>query len=76
MTIITDAYIGLDVFTELHGMARNLGMIQQRYESAIPPTADLPNDYLLALLRFGHFLANTVKGYLSKLKGAVVASPP
>ncbi|KAL6400036.1 hypothetical protein AUP68_15728 [Ilyonectria robusta] len=37
---------------------------------------DLPREYLLALLRFRHFLNQAVKGSLAQLKQTVVVSPP
>lgn len=37
---------------------------------------DLPEDYLVALLKFHHYLNQVAKGALNQLKLAAVASPP
>jgi hypothetical protein len=37
---------------------------------------DLPQDYLVALLKFQHFLNQAASGSLGQLKVAVAASPP
>ncbi|KAH6959595.1 hypothetical protein BKA56DRAFT_600607 [Ilyonectria sp. MPI-CAGE-AT-0026] len=75
-SIAIDSYLSLESFTELHRQARNLRILQQKYKSEISPANDLPEDYLVALLRFRYFLEQTVKGSLNQLKLTVVSSPP
>ncbi|KAF4969543.1 hypothetical protein FSARC_3226 [Fusarium sarcochroum] len=74
--ILVDAYANLEAFTELHRQARNLSLLQQRFQKEIQLTKDLPENYLVALLRFKYFPEQTAKGPLDKLKVAVTASPP
>ncbi|CAG1973305.1 unnamed protein product [Fusarium graminearum] len=74
--MLMDAYSTLDAITELHRQARHLSVLQKKYTKQIKPTEDLPQDYLVALLRFRFFLQQTAKGPLDQLKIAVPASPP
>ncbi|KAH6659289.1 hypothetical protein BKA67DRAFT_589404 [Truncatella angustata] len=53
-------------FAELRDQAQLLGALQRKYDAAISPDRDLPEEYLNALLKFRHYLNQT----------AVAASPP
>ncbi|RMJ15126.1 hypothetical protein BHE90_002696 [Fusarium euwallaceae] len=75
-TILTDAYLSLESFTELHRQAQHLRILQNKYKADISPTKDLPEEYLVGLLRFKHFLEQMAKGPMSKLKEVVASSPP
>ncbi|PTB65517.1 hypothetical protein BBK36DRAFT_1159666 [Trichoderma citrinoviride] len=74
--ILFEAYLELEFYSELHHQAQNLVFLQKKYEAAISPLKDLPEEYLNALLTFHHFLNQAVKGPLDQLKVAVPASPP
>jgi hypothetical protein len=75
-SLLADAHISLEVFSELHQQARNLSVLQEKYESQLSVTRDLPEDYLVSLLRFQAFLKQAAKGPMNQLKIVVVASPP
>ncbi|UKZ74935.1 hypothetical protein TrVFT333_002605 [Trichoderma virens FT-333] len=74
--VVTDAYLQLELFSELHSQANKLQALQKKYESDISPLRDLPEEYLDALLKFRYYLEQIAKGPLNQLKEAVVASPP
>ncbi|KAH7124217.1 hypothetical protein EDB81DRAFT_812100 [Dactylonectria macrodidyma] len=74
--VLTDAYLALELFSELHRQTRELQLLQQKYATTISPSKDLPKDYLLALLKFRYYLNQGAKGPLNLLKVVVVASPP
>ncbi|KAM0246503.1 hypothetical protein ACHAQJ_010185 [Trichoderma viride] len=74
--VLFDAYLELEIFSELHQQAKELVSLQKKYELIISPMDDLPQEYMVALLTFRHFLQQTVKGPLAQLKQEVVASPP
>ncbi|KAK5993500.1 hypothetical protein PT974_06932 [Cladobotryum mycophilum] len=73
---LVDAYLELEVFSELQQQVKELVSLQKEFESIISPMEDLPKEYMIALLTFRHFLNQTVKGPLAQLKQTVVASPP
>ncbi|OAQ99017.1 hypothetical protein LLEC1_01157 [Akanthomyces lecanii] len=75
-TMVRDAYINLEIFTELHRQAQNLCSLQKKYQADISPKSDLPEEYMIALLRFRHFLENTAKSFMERLKTVVTPSPP
>ncbi|KAL6853213.1 hypothetical protein J3F83DRAFT_756200 [Trichoderma novae-zelandiae] len=74
--VLFEAYLELELFSELHRQAQKLVALQKKYESTISPLEDLPKEYLDALLTFRHFLNQAVKGPLGQLKIAAPASPP
>ncbi|KAJ3535329.1 hypothetical protein NM208_g7175 [Fusarium decemcellulare] len=74
--VLSDAHLALEVFSELHRQAQELQLLQKRHAAAISASKDLPEEYLLALLKFRHYLDQAAKGPLNRLKIAVVASPP
>ncbi|EEU34289.1 uncharacterized protein NECHADRAFT_50192 [Fusarium vanettenii 77-13-4] len=75
-TILSDAYINLEAFTELHRQAQHVRSLQDKYNTKISPEKDLPEEYMVALLRFRYFLEKEAKTPLQRLKKAVVSSPP
>ncbi|RSL64592.1 hypothetical protein CEP53_003994 [Fusarium sp. AF-6] len=75
-TMLTDAYISLETFTELHRQAQHVRDLQKKYKAEISPKKDLPEEYMVALLRFRYFLEKTAKSPLERLKMVVVSSPP
>ncbi|KAH7142916.1 hypothetical protein B0J13DRAFT_51700 [Dactylonectria estremocensis] len=74
--VLADAHLALLLFSELHRQAQKLQLLQKKYSTTISPSKDLPQDYLLALLKFRHYLNQGAKGPFNVLKVAVVASPP
>ncbi|KAH8669437.1 hypothetical protein BGZ61DRAFT_509468 [Ilyonectria robusta] len=74
--VLVEGYFQLETFSELHQQSKTLVDLQRKYAVDISPMKDLPREYLLALLRFRHFLNQAVKGSLAQLKQTVVVSPP
>lgn len=75
-SMLVEASMQLEMFSELHDQACKLQTLQQKCQSAISPLEDLPTEYLDALLKFRHYLRQLAKGVCNQLKMAVVASPP
>ncbi|KAJ1712176.1 hypothetical protein NYO67_5650 [Aspergillus flavus] len=75
-SVLPEAYLRLELFSELSSQARRLVAMQKRYADDISPLKDLPEAYLEALLRLRYYLTQAAKGPLSMLKIAGVASPP
>ncbi|KAJ4327131.1 hypothetical protein N0V84_002393 [Fusarium piperis] len=75
-TILADAYLSLESFTELHRQVQDLRRLQNKYKSEISPTEDLPEEYMVALLRFRYYLEQAAKGPMETLKIVIAASPP
>lgn len=75
-SVVSEAYLELEVFSELSSQANKLASLQRRYADDISPSKDLPKEYLEALLRFHHYVNQAAKGPLAILKVAAVASPP
>ncbi|KAH8198824.1 hypothetical protein TruAng_006992 [Truncatella angustata] len=75
-TVLVESFFQLEYFAELRDQAQLLGALQRKYDAAISPDRDLPEEYLNALLKFRHYLNQVSKGALNQLKTAVAASPP
>ncbi|PWY69622.1 hypothetical protein BO94DRAFT_628459 [Aspergillus sclerotioniger CBS 115572] len=75
-SVVSEAYLELEMFSELSSQANKLVALQRVYANDILPSEDLPAEYLEALLRFRHYLHQVAKGPLSKLKLGAVAAPP
>ncbi|KAI0142823.1 hypothetical protein GGR57DRAFT_375880 [Xylariaceae sp. FL1272] len=75
-TVLTESFFQLEGFTELRNQATHLRELAVKYEPSLSPKDDLPEEYLVALLKFRHYLNQMAKGKLSQLKFTVVASPP
>lgn len=75
-SVVVNAYIELEYFSELSSQAKNLASMQEKYARDISPSKDLPKEYLEALLRFQFYVSQSAKGPLGNLKFAAVASPP
>ncbi|RWA07322.1 hypothetical protein EKO27_g7783 [Xylaria grammica] len=75
-TIAFEAYLQLESFLELHRQAQILRLLHDKYKDTISPTEDLPKEMMNAILKFRHYLTQTVKGLLSQLRESLVASPP
>ncbi|KAM0228265.1 hypothetical protein ACHAP5_011998 [Fusarium lateritium] len=71
-----DAYANLETVAELHRQAQNLGDLQKKFEKKIQATNELPEEYMVALLRFRYYLNQACKAPLEKLKVSVPSSPP
>lgn len=74
--VLADAYLPLELFSELHKQVQKLQRLQQKYAEEISPLEDLPEEYLGALLKFRYYLIQGSNGPLGHLKSSVVASPP
>ncbi|KAJ5636285.1 uncharacterized protein N7484_009598 [Penicillium longicatenatum] len=75
-SMVSDAYLKLELSSELSNQAKNLAALQQRYAGELSPLKELPEEYKAALLRFHLYLHQVVKGPLGSLKFTAVASPP
>ncbi|POR38810.1 Uncharacterized protein TPAR_00995 [Tolypocladium paradoxum] len=73
---VFEAYFELEVYAELHCLAKELQLVHAKYATSISPTKDLPDEFLGLLLKFRHYLNQAAKGPLGQLKQSVVASPP
>lgn len=73
---LSEAYLGLEFFSELQSQAQKLRDLQVKYATAISPLQDLPREYLQAMLRFRHYLNKAAQGSMSQLKLCGMASPP
>ncbi|KAI0835934.1 hypothetical protein F5Y06DRAFT_274774 [Hypoxylon sp. FL0890] len=74
--VVFPAYLQLEVFSELRRQVRDLQRLQRKYQATITPTRDLPEEYLLAILKFRHYVNQAAKGPMGVLKNEVPASPP
>lgn len=74
--MIHDAYVTVELFTELHRQVQHLRSLQEKYKEEISPENDLPREYMVALLRFKYFLETAAKSPLERLRHAGASSPP
>ncbi|KAM7199791.1 hypothetical protein V8F20_005661 [Naviculisporaceae sp. PSN 640] len=77
-SVVQQAIIQLEFFTELHNQALALQALKTKYEarSEIKPELALPNDYLTAILKFRYYLKKVAKADMDQLKMTFSASPP
>ncbi|KAH8759995.1 hypothetical protein F5883DRAFT_564348 [Diaporthe sp. PMI_573] len=73
---LAEAYIQLEIFSELRRQAQELRVLQEKYAPVVSPVKPLPEDYLQAILKFRHYLNQAAKGPLGQLKQCAIASPP
>ncbi|KAF6827912.1 hypothetical protein CPLU01_08838 [Colletotrichum plurivorum] len=76
VNILRYSHKSLELFSELHRQARDLRLLQQKYQGQISPAEDLPEKYSDALLVFRNFLNQAAKMPLNQLKEVVPGSPP
>lgn len=74
--VVSDAYLELELFSELSIQAKRLVLLQKEHADEISTEKELPESYLDALLRFRHYLNQGAKGPLNNLKFRAAASPP
>lgn len=74
--VLLSSHIELEIFAELRRQAEALKRLQDKYASSLSPLKDLPEEYLVAILRFRYFLNQLAKEWLNDLKTTVVASLP
>jgi len=74
--LVVQAYMDLEVFSELHRQASHLHALHTKYASQILPANDLPDEFLTAILRFAHYLENSSKHPIFRLRTTVSSSPP
>ncbi|PVH94037.1 hypothetical protein DM02DRAFT_603094 [Periconia macrospinosa] len=74
--VLATAYLSLEVWSELHTQVKELRTLQGRYEHQITADAELPEEYLNALLRFRHYLNQASKDPIGQLKHCAYSSPP
>ncbi|KAI1372116.1 hypothetical protein F4677DRAFT_463575 [Hypoxylon crocopeplum] len=75
-TVVTNAYVQLEVFAELHRQVQHIECVQKEYQGGIDPTKELPEKYLLAILKFRYYVNQTSKSPLAALQTQALASPP
>lgn len=73
--VVATTHLRLEVWTELHNQVKNLRYLQNKHAADILPMADLPEEYLMAILTFHHYLSQAAKGPLGALKHFAQASP-
>lgn len=74
--VMLGSHIQLEIFTELKRQAEELKRLQAKYAKTISPLKDLPEEYLVGILRFRFFINQLAKDWLNDLKTTVAASPP
>ncbi|KAJ6032214.1 hypothetical protein N7540_002946 [Penicillium herquei] len=74
--VVADAYLMLEIFSELSLQAEKLFSLQVKYLADICPSKDLPKEYSDTLLRLRFYLDQAVKGSLDILKTTAMGSPP
>lgn len=75
-TVISEAYVELQIFAELRRQAQELQSLKAKCGADILPSKDLAKEHLGALLRFRYFVDQAAKGPLNQLEHSVIASPP
>ncbi|KAJ3169023.1 hypothetical protein HDU87_000897 [Geranomyces variabilis] len=73
---VVEAYLNLEHYSDLARQASVLQVLYKKYKSHISPLKDLPEEYLVALLKFQYYLEQGVKGPQGQLRVCVIASPP
>lgn len=66
----------VEVWSELLAQIKDLRRLQSKYASRILIENDLPEEFLMALLRFRHYLDQGPKGPIGMLKHTAMSSPP
>jgi hypothetical protein len=74
--MLTGAYVMHESFALLLTQAHDIQQLHQKYAAQIKPTESLPEEYLLAILKFQYHLLRVAKRPLSQFKSAVPSSPP
>ncbi|TKA29579.1 hypothetical protein B0A50_03592 [Salinomyces thailandicus] len=74
--IVAHAYRMVEIWNELHDQVINLKALQSTYAKSISVAKDLPEEYLLALLKFNHYVNIAAKGPLIQLRDNFSGSPP
>ncbi|KAF8981883.1 hypothetical protein BGZ46_002175 [Entomortierella lignicola] len=74
--VVAEAYLYLEIWSDLHSQIGNLMALKKKYEGAIKYDDDLPKELLEGFLDLDYSLSYYVKGPIETLKTIVVASPP
>jgi hypothetical protein len=74
--VIREAFVQLELFSDLRQQAEWLQALQIRYASVISPKEDLPDEYHDAILSFWLCLESSAGGRLENLQIAAAASIP
>lgn len=75
-SVVSKAYLDLELFSELSSQAKKLVSLQRQYADDISPSRNLPEEYIDALLRFRYYIDQGAAEPLNNLRYAIVASPP
>lgn len=75
-SVLVESFSQLESFAELRNQAVRLRELSRKYGPELSPQKDLPEEYLVALLRFQHYLKQVTKGVYNQLSLSVAASPP
>lgn len=75
-SMLVQAYLTVEIYSELHRQAQELKRLQLKYAKVISIKDDLPKEYLKAILKFKFYLSQATKGILSELKHTATSSPP
>ncbi len=74
--VLLRSHAELEMFSELRRQAEELKRLQNKYAGTLSPLEDLPEDYLVGILRFRMFLDQLAKEWLNDLKTTAMSSPP
>jgi len=73
---VVTAHLQLELFAQLNRQALQLRVLRDKYQLQISPKADLPKEYLRAILIFRHFLQQAAKNPLAWSRDGFKYSPP
>lgn len=76
LNVLPGAHVELDIFSELRRQPEALKRPQEKCASRLSPLDNLPDEYLVAILRLRFYLSQMANEWLNILKTTVVASPP
>lgn len=74
--VVLGAIKNLEIFSKLHQQAHELQALQKKHQADKSPLRDPPEEYLRALLIFGHSLKKTAHAVYLQLIISITSSPP
>ncbi|POS76791.1 hypothetical protein DHEL01_v204824 [Diaporthe helianthi] len=74
--LIAEAFVPVNVFSDLRRQAQELRALQTKYARIISPSTSLPEDFLYAILRFRQYLRGATNWPMARLKFNAFGSPP
>lgn len=74
-SLVTEAYLELESFTELHRLSQNLARLEAEYADTLSLDKDLPEPFLDAILFFRHHLKHVIRVCRVNFKIQLASSP-